>query len=177
MCASELVPTRSCNVRGFFIANISHQFKVAVNEDAVKDLGRNYLVYPEARQHPKTQQTSVANLALANAATNVPREELSEEYPAQQGSGDQLLPMRQEIIPPIEEQRASEAEAEAVEAQLEADELSRTAGQLLESMKDEQGDKFANSTFLALMRQLRDREVRIEGDKMVEVSPAFASSA
>lgn len=52
----------------------------------------------------------------------------------------------------------------------EADELARTAGQLLDNLKHENSEKFQNSTFLALMRQLRDKEVRVEGDQMVDVS-------
>lgn len=52
----------------------------------------------------------------------------------------------------------------------EADELARTAGELLENLKHEDSEKFQNSTFLALMRQLRDKEVRVEGDQMVDVS-------
>jgi len=47
------------------------------------------------------------------------------------------------------------------------DALARTAAQLLESVKDNQSDKFQNSQFLELMRQLRDREVTVEGDKIV----------
>lgn len=52
----------------------------------------------------------------------------------------------------------------------EADELARTAAELLENLKHENSEKFQNSTFLALMRQLRDKEVRVEGDQMVDVS-------
>lgn len=52
----------------------------------------------------------------------------------------------------------------------EADDLARTAGQLLDSVRHDQSQKFQDSSFLALMRQLRDREVRIEGDRMVDVS-------
>lgn len=52
----------------------------------------------------------------------------------------------------------------------ESDELARTAGQLLDTLKHEPNSKFQQSSFLGLMRQLRDREVRIEGDKMVSVS-------
>ncbi len=52
----------------------------------------------------------------------------------------------------------------------EADELARTAGQLLENVRDDQSQKFRESNFLSLMRQLRDREVRVEGDKLVDVS-------
>jgi hypothetical protein len=49
------------------------------------------------------------------------------------------------------------------------DELAQTAGRLLDSVKDNQSQKFQESTFLSLMRRIRDREVRVEGDKMVEV--------
>ena len=52
----------------------------------------------------------------------------------------------------------------------EADELARTAGQLLENVKGEQSQKFQESNFLSLMRQLRDKEVRVDGDKLVDVS-------
>ncbi len=57
------------------------------------------------------------------------------------------------------------------------DELARTAGQLLDSVKYEQNQKFRDSNFLALMRRLRDREVRVEGDKMVDVSGTSPSMA
>jgi hypothetical protein len=49
------------------------------------------------------------------------------------------------------------------------DALSRTAGQLLDSVRHDQSDKFQNSQFLQLMRQFRDREVVVEGDKLVDV--------
>ncbi|OOF97678.1 hypothetical protein ASPCADRAFT_204965 [Aspergillus carbonarius ITEM 5010] len=52
----------------------------------------------------------------------------------------------------------------------DADELARTAGQLLDSVKYEQSQKFRESNFLALMRRIRDREVHIEGDEFREVS-------
>jgi len=49
------------------------------------------------------------------------------------------------------------------------DDLSRTAGNLLTSLQDNQSQKFRESNFLALMRRLRDREVKVEGDDLVEV--------
>ncbi|KAL9034494.1 MAG: hypothetical protein Q9214_007019 [Letrouitia sp. 1 TL-2023] len=55
----------------------------------------------------------------------------------------------------------------------EADDLARTAGQLLENVKHDQSIKFQKSNFLSLMRQLRDKEVKVEGDKIVDVSPAL----
>ena len=52
----------------------------------------------------------------------------------------------------------------------DADELARTAGSLLENVKGDTSKKFQESNFLSLMRQLRDREVTVDGDKIVDVS-------
>ena len=52
------------------------------------------------------------------------------------------------------------------------DELARTAGELLDTVKHEHSAKFRESKFLSFMGQLRDRKVRIEGDKVVDVSIA-----
>lgn len=51
--------------------------------------------------------------------------------------------------------------------QQDPDALARTAAQLLDSVKNNQSEKFKNSQFLELMRQLRDREVTVEGDAIV----------
>ncbi|KAI4280394.1 MAG: hypothetical protein L6R38_004489 [Xanthoria sp. 2 TBL-2021] len=51
----------------------------------------------------------------------------------------------------------------------DADELARTAGQLLENVKHDQSTKFKESNFLSLMRQLRDKEVKVEGDSIVDI--------
>ncbi|EER43462.1 peroxin 20 [Histoplasma capsulatum H143] len=52
-----------------------------------------------------------------------------------------------------------------VDGSNESDELARTAGQLLDSVSHDQSQKFKESNFLALMRQLRDREVTVDGDE------------
>jgi isochorismate synthase EntC len=52
----------------------------------------------------------------------------------------------------------------------DADELARTAGQLLNSVSHDTSQKFRESNFLALMRRIRDREVQVEGDEFREVS-------
>lgn len=57
------------------------------------------------------------------------------------------------------------------------DEMAETAGRLLERVADNTSSKFQNSQFLQLMRRLRDREVRVEGDKMVEVSETSSPSS
>ncbi|KIV77782.1 hypothetical protein PV11_09562 [Exophiala sideris] len=48
----------------------------------------------------------------------------------------------------------------------DADELARTAGQLLHSVQHDTSDKFQNSQFLDLMRKLRDREVEVANNDL-----------
>lgn len=62
------------------------------------------------------------------------------------------------------------------QARNDADELARTAGELLDNVKHDQSRKFRESNFLSLMRQLRDREVQVEGDKIVDVSIPLSQS-
>lgn len=50
------------------------------------------------------------------------------------------------------------------------DELSRMAGQVLHSVQHD--EKFKNSQFMSLMRQLRDHEVVVEGDQMISADLA-----
>lgn len=47
------------------------------------------------------------------------------------------------------------------------DDLARTAGDLVASVSSNQSDKFQNSQFLQLMRQFRDKEATVQGDKVV----------
>ncbi|KAF2088702.1 hypothetical protein K490DRAFT_63915 [Saccharata proteae CBS 121410] len=56
------------------------------------------------------------------------------------------------------------------------EDLARTAGQLLDSVSHDTSAKFQQSNFLALMRRLRDHEVRVEGDKMVETKSGMDGS-
>ncbi len=50
------------------------------------------------------------------------------------------------------------------------DEMAVTAGRLLERVADNQTEKFQNSMFFQLMRKLRDHEVRVQEDKIVQVN-------
>jgi hypothetical protein len=52
----------------------------------------------------------------------------------------------------------------------DGDALARTAGELLDSVSHDLSDKFAHSSFMALMRSLRDKEVKVDGENFVEVS-------
>ncbi|KAF1980844.1 hypothetical protein K402DRAFT_309529, partial [Aulographum hederae CBS 113979] len=84
---------------------------------------------------------------------------------------DQELQAETDAMAPPQHQSAEE---EAVDQQgqgaNDADELAKTARLLLDSVADNETEKFQQSAFLALMRKLRDKEVKVEGDKMVEVS-------
>lgn len=64
--------------------------------------------------------------------------------------------------PEPEEAKLSEKE--------EADQLAQTAGELFDRLQHERetDDKFRNSSFMALMKKLRDREVVVSGNDMVE---------
>lgn len=59
----------------------------------------------------------------------------------------------------------------------EADRLAQTAGELFDRLQHERDtdEKFRNSTFMALMKRLRDREVVVSGNDMVESSSLHAS--
>lgn len=66
-----------------------------------------------------------------------------------------------------------ESAGESQQGVHDADGLARTAGELLDKVKHDSNPKFQNSSFLSLMRQLRDREVHVEGDRIVNVSGLF----
>lgn len=77
----------------------------------------------------------------------------------------------------FEDQRLEEEKQDMRPPDLDEDELSRTAGELLDRVSHDTSKKFQESNFLALMRRLRDREVRVEGDKMVEVRDPFLTNS
>jgi hypothetical protein len=80
---------------------------------------------------------------------------------------------------PLPQQAAKQPEQQKEEQPLrnDDDEMAETAGRLLERVADNTSEKFQNSQFLELMRRLRDREVRVDGDKMVDVSSEQTTSS
>ncbi|KAJ7045743.1 hypothetical protein C8F04DRAFT_1066000 [Mycena alexandri] len=70
---------------------------------------------------------------------------------------------------PMAQAQAAQETPQIHDAQ-EGDELARTAGLLLETVRDAQAQnpKFQKSEFLGLMRSLRDRDVVVEGNEMVQ---------
>lgn len=83
----------------------------------------------------------------------------------------------------LEEPLLKEAQTEQMSQQQQEhaanddDALAATAKELLEKVDHNQSDKFKNSNFLGLMRKLRDREMKVEGDKMVETVSATHTHA
>jgi peroxin-5 len=71
---------------------------------------------------------------------------------------------------------ATSQQQDGTGAAAEHDELARTAGLLIDAVSHEANPKFKQSQFLSMMRQLRDHEVVVEGNQMVEVDPAVSSS-
>ncbi|KAK3716343.1 hypothetical protein LTR37_006493 [Vermiconidia calcicola] len=65
---------------------------------------------------------------------------------------------------------AMHEEAQEQKPHNDDDALALTAQELLQKVEHNQTDKFRNSQFLSLMRKLRDREVKVEGDQMVETT-------
>lgn len=59
----------------------------------------------------------------------------------------------------------------------DADELARTAGQLLTSVQHDASDKFQNSQFLDLMRRIRDRQVEVANNDLQDVSTGQAATS
>jgi hypothetical protein len=72
-------------------------------------------------------------------------------------------------LQPQQEQQQQEEQQQQQPRDPDADEMAATAGRLLERVADNTSAKFQNSQFLALMRRLRDREVEVKGDGLVDV--------
>ncbi|KAF2471992.1 uncharacterized protein BDR25DRAFT_221979 [Lindgomyces ingoldianus] len=104
-----------------------------------------------ATRVPVVQESILEDLRAAGYATRSPLLEQMEQHPEQK---KEVQPLKNDD-----------------------DDMAETAGRLLERVADNTSEKFQNSQFLELMRRLRDREVRVDGDKMVEVSNAQPSNS
>ena len=100
--------------------------------------------YPLGARVPMSEEQIWAELDKAGYMRTPEHERIVEEKPEQQ----------KEEQPPMNDD----------------DEMAATAGRLLERVADNTSEKFQNSQFLELMRRLRDREVRVQEDKIVEVN-------
>ncbi|GME23107.1 hypothetical protein GTA08_BOTSDO05152 [Neofusicoccum parvum] len=107
----------------------------------------------------------VPDYSLASLYMNA-LEKLQSEAKLTDLSPDPLLERVLNEMPVQQEQSAEQQQPE--QPNNDDEELARTAGQLVDSVSHDTSQKFVQSRFLALMRQLRDHEVRVDGDKIVE---------
>lgn len=114
-------------------------------------------IMPQTVRSPLTQSSS-ASVALWD-----------KEFQSHEAS----LLTRSQSLPADQEVGSEET---LVKNQHEADDLARTAGLLVDIVKDEQNPKFKNSQFLKLMRDLRDGDIVVDGNEMVERSQASAEA-
>ncbi|KAL9106374.1 MAG: hypothetical protein Q9227_008575 [Pyrenula ochraceoflavens] len=91
-----------------------------------------------------------------------------EQLDNQQGTIENLDLIGSDRIPPPEKSES----ADHPQQERDADDLARTAGALLDSVKDNESEKFQQSQFLSLMRRLRDREATVRGDDIVDTAAA-----
>ena len=90
------------------------------------------------------------------------------EFDAQESS---LVSSSPQILP-MEELAKKESLQQSAH---DGDELARTAGLLLEGIQHERNPKFQNSQFLGLMKQLRDGQIIVEGNQMIETDGRASS--
>ena len=93
------------------------------------------------------------------------------------GSAEDYQPL--ERVQPPHTQMSEEQQQHQAADPVEQDALARTAGKLVDVLREEQNPKFKNSQFMGLMRSLADRTSVVEGNEIVSTSsvPADATSA
>ena len=86
---------------------------------------------------------------------------------------DQNIKIGSDALPYVEKQdRTKELNTR------DADELARTAGEVVDSLSHDTSEKFQNSQFLHLMRRIRDREVKVQDNELQDTmtgNPASSS--
>ncbi|KAI9722261.1 MAG: hypothetical protein M1812_001733 [Candelaria pacifica] len=145
-------------------SSIAQQKQPQTYEDEVFDKAAFERAFDAARSHIIAQEDTLAQ----HEESQVGKDTLREESDERLSQTDHLIEQHRigaDTVPWQDPEQQEESISND-----DPDALARTAGQLLDSVKDDQSEKFRESNFLALMRRLRDKEVTVEGDKMVDVS-------
>ncbi|KIJ49653.1 hypothetical protein M422DRAFT_28020 [Sphaerobolus stellatus SS14] len=132
-------------------------------------------VAPESHISPMHQLPISSNAFALKSGFHASMQHMPLYQPIQAPGSQSEFVISAEHFPP--EELTKQTESTAKSEPVDADELSRTAGALIESLREETNPKFKNSAFLGLMRELRDREVVIEGSEMVKVGENSTGSA
>ncbi|KAI9814488.1 MAG: hypothetical protein M1832_005894 [Thelocarpon impressellum] len=143
-------------------------FEAATSEQMPEEQQEGHL--PEGRQE---ETDSGQQILLDESAQNLMNE------PPRPLFEDSLEDLDRIAAEALRAESVAETARETAQPQQadDGDELARTAGELLNSVKDNQSQKFQQSSFLALMRQLRDKEVVVEGNDMMQDPHSRPSSA
>ncbi|KAF8200672.1 hypothetical protein BJ912DRAFT_1122391 [Pholiota molesta] len=154
---------------------MTQQGPVQMNMDIQVDAQSKQLsppIAPAAQYHP-----SLSNFRMNSMPTFVPQIPIQHNAVQQPSVHSRRISWDREFnaqelhlasAPSIITQELEQQQATSQRPANEADELARTAGMLLEGVKHEQNPKFQNSAFMGLMKQLRDGEVIVDGNTMVE---------
>lgn len=145
----------------------AEQFDEAAFEAAFDAAHAEALAAEQAREEQQTSERTTqrdeTNHLQAQAHSEIMESLAKEDAMMQETRMDPLT---------LEEHQAQQPGLSNV---VDDDELAQTAGRLLDSVADNTSQKFRDSQFLSLMRKLRDKEMRVEGDKMVEASAPAAT--
>jgi len=117
----------------------------------------------EAREHAQAldPHADLAPMQVPLQHNNLQNNDL-QNYPLQMERYSEQEQQQQQQTQPTEQELP----------QRDNDDLSRAAGELVDKLQTNTSAKFQNSSFLALMRRVRDKEIIVEGDKMIESSEA-----
>ncbi|KAK9455070.1 hypothetical protein V1511DRAFT_499365 [Dipodascopsis uninucleata] len=126
---------------------------------------QNYAPYgvPSASRFP-IQNVPLQSRNNISMATDKNKEMLEQEY----DKIEELVRSRSpsaDILGSMEQEQGEESSV----AEKDDDGLALVAGDVLDSLSSNQSQKFKDSSFLALMRRLHNKEVVVQGNKMVEV--------
>ena len=125
--------------------------------------------HAEATVKRENDRKKISSISSAKPTWHPPRS----LTPRPVGAWDNLLsglveePRPLEQVQPIPAQISEEQQQHRVVDLAEHDALARTAGQLVEALREEQNPKFKNSQFMGLMRSLADRTSVVEGNDIV----------
>ncbi|OQO12262.1 hypothetical protein B0A48_02903 [Cryoendolithus antarcticus] len=154
-------PTFAPVVQGKGKAAVTEDFDEAAFERAF-DLARNDMM-TDVEASLDMQENSVQTEAVlddvlqsSSDSTHLTMHDMEEVYRQERSAGEII----ENVQNSDQEQRVDDGRDD--------DALAATAQDLLEKVENNKSDKFQNSQFLNLMRKLRDREVKVRGDKMVD---------
>ncbi|KAL0261063.1 hypothetical protein SLS55_004758 [Diplodia seriata] len=143
------------------------QIEAAKFNQLVADVGTESRFFPAEASSTLTGTDIRTTIRSEMSSLNQrPEELLRNMNPPEMVLNEVPQPLQQ----PVQEQQQQQPQQNPLNN--DDEELARTAGQLVDSVSHDTSQKFVQSRFLALMRQLRDHEVRVDGDKIVETTPS-----